>query len=244
MSAQAGEGQDATRRAVVGAIDFHRSDEEITSRTAAARQVAPRGLEPPSLSDLAQAMGGFSQPMRVAAFVPRAASSLFELMAGLRPGIEGLEILDLDPSFGGELAMACPATSDGIELATFDAAFRARGLKPALLAADGPTSSGSPSGPEIPMAAGSFRIELQSESLRELQLAHRILLSQRSWRWYVVVRCRPVVGRSSRLFALVSAEFRKSDDDRAEDARVRELSHFIFDHTDLSPSFLEERRPS
>jgi hypothetical protein len=243
MSAQAGEGQAAMRRAVVGAIDFRRSDEEIAARTAAARQVAPLAFEPPSLSDLGRALGGFSQPMRIAAFVPRAASSLFDLIARLRPSIEGLEVLDPDPSFGGELALACPATSDNLELAAFDAAFRAQGLRPALLAADPAASSDSLSGPEIPTAADSFRIVLQSESLRELQLAHRILLSQRSWRWYVAAQRRPVIGRSSQMFALVSAEFRKSADDRDKDGRARELSYFIFDRTDLSPRFLEEAEP-
>jgi hypothetical protein len=57
-----------------------------------------------------------------------------------------------------------------------------------------------------------------------------------------VVQRRPTIGRSSQLFALISAEFRKSADGN-KDGRVRELSYFIFDQTDLSPRFLEEAGP-
>jgi len=238
MSVEAGAGQGSMRRAVVGAIDFHRSDEEIAARTAAARDVAALALEPPSIDDLNRALGAFTRPMRVAAFVSRAATPLFDLLAKLKH-IAALDVLDTVPSFTGELVLACPATTDGSELARFDAAFRAQGLEPVLLGVDSPGLAEPPAGAAIPTAPQSFRIVLQSEVLRELQLAHRILRSQHGWRWYVVGRHWLGDDRSTPRFALVSAEFQKAGASGDKDDAARELGYFIADQTDLSPRFLE-----
>ena len=240
MSAQAGAGQAAMRRAVVGAVDFHRSDEEIAARTAAARQVTALALEPPSVLELSRAMGAFSQPMRVAAFVSRAAAPLFDLVAKLKH-VGALEVVDPDASFAAELVLASPATSDGSRLAEFDAAFRAQGLEPTLLAVDSPKLDRPPSELEIPTAPESFRIVLQSDSLRELQLAHRVLRSRRRWKWYVVAHHQQGGERSHPRFALVSAEFSRSG--RYGRDPTQELGYFIADQTDLLPQFLEPSLP-
>lgn len=238
MSVQAGAGQASMRRAVVGGIDFHRSDEEIAARTMAAREVQSLALEPPSFLDLGRALGAFSRPMRVAAFVSRAAAPLFDLLSRLKH-IESLEVLDTDPSFSADLVVACPATSDGSKLAELDAAFRAQGLEPALLAIDSPMLGHSSGGLEIPTAAHTFRAVIQSDSLRELQLAHRILRSQRRWRWYVVGRNESESDGSHSRFALVSAEFHRAGGGGERDDSAQEVGYFISDQTDLQPRFLE-----
>lgn len=234
MSAKAAEGQAATRRAVVAAVDAFLSTEEVTKRSIVARAVPEIEIAWPTVDEVYRMLEIIPHPMRVAAWVPRDAARLFDRLAALAG--HSLELFDPNQRLDSRLMLMGPVAVDGKRLDATASAFRTEGLRPAIVGAE---KFIFPAEQLVAKTeAGNFRAVLYSTSLRELQLAYFILRRQRPWNWYVAVHSSSVEKSGAAEYCLVSAAFGVSDTFGSVQRSISEVRHFIVRETDIEPVFL------
>lgn len=238
MSATVPDGQAATRRAVVAAIDAGRSPEDIVNRITAARLVAELAINPPSFRYFHRAVGLVGEPMRVVVRVPRSAEALFGFLAAFQRADQPFELflLDPEPGLASPLVLASAPETNLDRLDELDAALRQIGLKVSLLAATASLFDTPRAEFEPKTETGCFRVVLRSDSLRELQLAYCLLRNQRRWEWYIVIR-PSCDGRGGPVFTMVSAPFSTKNHGRNTDLPT-EVCYFVMTQTNITPDVI------
>jgi hypothetical protein len=239
LSGMQSRGQESMRHVVVSMINHVRSDSEIESRRAIGASHGETMIDSPPLDQIYGTLGGLREAMQVVASVPRQAAELFTLMDRLRLDWPQLEVIDVETGLTATISLACRPTKSLAVLSAFDRALRRCAIKPVVSVAGAmPRSIMLSINVETPPS--SFRLVLKSFVLRELHLAHRILVQQRLWEWYIAVRQETVRSRQRPAYYLVSAPFRKRDTPVQQRSYVESLRTFIHEQTDLSATTIEE----